>query len=202
MNPIRSKYPIVWSASIPKAASFSGKSEQIILLNPAIKQLPKEWQRFMVLHEEGHLELDTDNELACDAYAFKKYADEGHSLKEAINALEKVLEFEGNKEHNKRLHEQVIRCLLYDYYAYGNQEAINIINQITKPENKKTMSGKIRSIDGPPSFGGSDLEKEIFETQKGLIEKEKKKSSLKTVITIVAVVAVVAIGYFFLIRKK
>lgn len=63
---------------------------------PVWEKLTSEEKRFVELHEEGHLVLQTKNELAADRYAFKKYADEGYSLKAGVKALTKVLQDKPN----------------------------------------------------------------------------------------------------------
>jgi hypothetical protein len=50
-----------------------------------------EAKRFILFHEEGHLVLQTKNELEADRYAFQKYVGEGHSLKAGVKALTRVL---------------------------------------------------------------------------------------------------------------
>lgn len=72
-------------------------------------KLSEEEQRFVLLHEEGHLVLQTRNELAADRYAFDKYVGEGHSLKKSISALTKVLR--NSPEHLTRTSQIFNRAL-------------------------------------------------------------------------------------------
>ena len=60
--------------------------------------LPEEHKIFILLHEEGHIVLNTKDEFEADAYAFKKYAEKGYGMKESVKALSRVLEC-NNPEH-------------------------------------------------------------------------------------------------------
>lgn len=68
------------------------KTGELQINVPVWEKLSKDQQRFVELHEEGHLVLQTTNELAADRYAFDKYAKEGHSLKTAVKTLTGVLQ--------------------------------------------------------------------------------------------------------------
>lgn len=81
--------------------------------------LKPEHKRFVLLHEEGHVVLNTSNEEAVDDYAFKKYAAEGHSLTESVKALTHLLK-EGNPQHVKRAALQLNRAKRYDYFVNKN----------------------------------------------------------------------------------
>jgi len=68
---------------------------------------------FILLHEEGHVVLQTTDELEADKYAFERYAELGYPLKHSILALAHVLTFT-SREHFLRGYAQADRALQYD----------------------------------------------------------------------------------------
>ena len=82
--------------------------------------LPKEIRLIIMLHEMAHVELQTTDEEACDAWAFKKYADMGYSLTAAVKATTRVLN-DQNPEHLRRMQLQLQRAIEYDREHYGNK---------------------------------------------------------------------------------
>jgi hypothetical protein len=72
-------------------ARVNRKTGELQINIPVWNTLTPEAKRFVFLHEEGHLVLQTRNELAADKYAFEKYVGEGHSLKAGVKALTRVL---------------------------------------------------------------------------------------------------------------
>lgn len=85
-------------------------------------KLKPEHKLFVLLHEEGHRALNTSNELAVDAYAFKKYAEAGYSLTEGVKALTQVLSGI-SPEHGLRAYLQLERAKEFDYYHNNNEKA-------------------------------------------------------------------------------
>jgi len=92
--------------------------------------LPKEQRYFILLHEKGHVVCNTSNEFKADDWAFKEYASQGYSLKDAILALVNNLKFIDRKrgkysalgkEQKNRVLMQIIRCKIYDYKILGNE---------------------------------------------------------------------------------
>ena len=65
-----------------------------LFINPKIYfKLTRFQQRFVVLHEEGHLVLNTDIEELADAYAFDRLVGtEYRSMKQMIETLETILD--------------------------------------------------------------------------------------------------------------
>ncbi|ADY51448.1 hypothetical protein Pedsa_0876 [Pseudopedobacter saltans DSM 12145] len=86
-----------------------------------MKAMPVAHRLFVMLHEQAHVELQTTDEVKADAYAFKKYADMGYSLKESVKALTKVLN-ENNPEHNWRMYLSLKRAEKYDLEYNGNKK--------------------------------------------------------------------------------
>jgi hypothetical protein len=65
----------------------------IIVINPDLFYAMTDFeQRFWLLHEEGHIALDTDSETKADEYAFNQLAGtEFRSLKQMVAALNNLL---------------------------------------------------------------------------------------------------------------
>jgi hypothetical protein len=74
-----------------------------------VADMPKDLRLIVMLHEMGHVVLQTQVEADADAWAFKKYADMGHSLKASVRALTRILD-ENNPEHWQRMYLQLQRA--------------------------------------------------------------------------------------------
>lgn len=85
-------------------------------------QIKPEHRFFILLHELGHLALQTSDEKAVDNWAFHHYAENGYSLKEGVYALSKVLNGK-SPEHYWRIYLQLERAKNYDFLHYGNVSA-------------------------------------------------------------------------------
>ncbi len=75
-----------------------------IYINPILySKLPPFERKFWILHEKGHIVLNTADELKADKYAFDKLAGtEWRSLKQMIGALEHLLD-SNNSFHQERI---------------------------------------------------------------------------------------------------
>lgn len=87
--------------------------------------MPHEYRLFIMLHEMAHVVLQTEDEEAADAWAFKKYADMGYSLKAVVKALTRVLN-DQKPEHAQRMNLQLQRAKDYDYRVNKN---LNVYQQ-------------------------------------------------------------------------
>ncbi|HMV91533.1 MAG TPA: hypothetical protein PJ995_21570 [Cyclobacteriaceae bacterium] len=89
----------------------------VCYINPALIRrlgMTKAMLVFMLLHENAHLVLNTDDELAVDAYAHRQYMDLGYSLKQSVYAHTKVLSFDKTEDF-VRARLQLERALAYDH---------------------------------------------------------------------------------------
>lgn len=76
-------------------------------------KLTKDQVYFIMLHEMGHLVLQTKDEMAVDRWAHEQYLKAGYSLKQSVYALTRILRF--NKgEDLARANAQYQRALAYD----------------------------------------------------------------------------------------
>ena len=79
------------------------RETDVIYINPdEYRKLSLSERKFWTWHEKAHAILDTDDEVACDTYAFRKLAgSEYRSLRQMIEAEEKLLV--GDKDHQRRI---------------------------------------------------------------------------------------------------
>jgi hypothetical protein len=84
--------------------------------------LSPEARLFVLLHEAGHVDQNTRNEILADNYAFYAYARAGKPLSKSIQALTRLLNF-NNPQHYDRVKAQLNRAFAYDYHVNGNPAA-------------------------------------------------------------------------------
>lgn len=94
-------------------ATVNRRTGELYISNRIWKTLEPEQKLFILLHEMGHIVLNTKNEEAADNWAFEQYAKMGHSLKQSVYALSKILD-DDNPEHLKRAMLQLERAKLFD----------------------------------------------------------------------------------------
>ena len=91
----------------------------ILYINKSVfYSYPEEWQRFIILHEAGHLILQTFDEMKADEYAFHHFVKEGHSLKDAVLSLSQVLGG-SHSEHAKRIKTHLDKAFWWDLNVFG-----------------------------------------------------------------------------------
>lgn len=89
-----------------------------------------EWH-FILLHELGHLILQSSDEKEVDAWAFDQYAKRGGKLSKSVYALTNVLNFT-SPEHLERANLQLRRAQLFDKSQ----------NQLSHAKKKKKINGR------------------------------------------------------------
>jgi len=111
---------VVWENDLGNTpAKVNRRTGVMYLSKKHMAALPKELRLFIMLHEMAHVELQSTNEMEVDAWAFKKYADMGYSLKASVKALTGILN-DQNPEHWLRMGLQLERAKAYDRKYYGN----------------------------------------------------------------------------------
>ena len=87
----------------------------LIIINPDLfNALTPFQQKFTILHEKGHINLQTDDEVAADAYAFDRLAGtEFKSLKQCLEFLSQLL-VPGLPSTDKRIQAMYNRALEWD----------------------------------------------------------------------------------------
>ncbi len=86
----------------------------IIIINPDLFYAMTDFeQRFWLLHEEGHIALDTDSETKADGYAFNQFAGkEFRSLKQMVTALDNLL---NDRNPETRVRKKALMKLALDW---------------------------------------------------------------------------------------
>lgn len=98
----------------------SYQNSKLICLNADVFFLyPAQIRKFIALHEQGHIVLNTDSEIEADNYAFKKFNGSlPSSHRWSVLAMSRVLPF-SNKEQYKRLLNMYKQALIADIYETG-----------------------------------------------------------------------------------
>lgn len=84
------------------------------------------WNMYL-LHEEGHIVLDTRDEFSADAYALKKYLPSGRSLKAGVQSLTKVLD-KNNPVHLQRIMNALQTAAQFDCETNKKCNALSALN--------------------------------------------------------------------------
>jgi hypothetical protein len=112
---------IVWVDDLGASPAMVDPKTGIMYANAAmLKNMKPEHIKFIFWHEEGHLALQTSDELAVDDYAFKKYAKAKLPLSESVKVLCQVLH-EDNPGHYYRMYEALERAKDYDRTVNHNK---------------------------------------------------------------------------------
>lgn len=103
-----------------------------IFINPEkFWKLSPDERLFILLHEAGHIILDTKDELKVDAWAHEEYTKLDGSLKHSISAFEGM-------DISERQIQQMKRALHYDAHQNGNMDALS---QLFNIQQKDIQSG-------------------------------------------------------------
>lgn len=94
-------------------ATVNKRTGQLFISLRHWRKMTPQQRFFMLLHEAGHVTLQTSNEFEADRWAFEQYTSRGHSLKESVYALSKILSGR-SPEHYHRVKAQLERALLHD----------------------------------------------------------------------------------------
>jgi hypothetical protein len=106
---------ITWVPRLDKGSPgmTNHRTGEVFLSKEALRGIPDDYLYIVLLHEEGHLVLNTIDEEEADAYAFKRYADMGFKLDDAEKALEYFLHGNTNRMHHVRIVDQMQRIKKY-----------------------------------------------------------------------------------------
>ena len=125
---------VVYRNLFPRETSpaLADLQEGVITVNtPVFNKYDDFTKRYILLHEKGHIKLNTFNEIAADSYAFDALAGtEPYSLRNSVKALQTALPFT-NPVHDERLRTQVIRALEWDA-AHGNMDAQKELDEMNR----------------------------------------------------------------------
>lgn len=147
------------------------RERRILYINPKLYfKLTPFQQKFVKLHEYGHLQMNTSNEFIADAYAFDRLAGtEFRSLKQCIECLNTILD-SNNPGHKVRIDALYERALEWDrqhpildkaaqstnaenlqaitQLVLASQEGVNNNTQIRSNENTQQTNTKYLALAG------------------------------------------------------
>lgn len=92
----------------PTPARCNRRTGEIWINESVWRDIEPQHRLFILLHELGHIELNTSNEIAVDNFAYNHYIQMGYPLTESVKALSRVLT--GKPGHTKRLQKQINRA--------------------------------------------------------------------------------------------
>ena len=96
----------------------------------AMARLTPFQRRFVILHEEGHWRLGTDDEIRADAYAFDRLAGtQPRSLRQSVESLEQILD-DDNPTLRPRYRALLRRALEWDA-DHGNPRAAAELGRVS-----------------------------------------------------------------------
>ena len=75
----------------PTPARCNRRTGEIWINDSVWYTIPPAHRMFILLHEYGHIQLNTSDELAVDAFASKLYVQMGYSLTDSVKSLSRVL---------------------------------------------------------------------------------------------------------------
>lgn len=102
--------------------AFCNRSTGELYINtPYFERLNRNQQFYVLLHELGHIALQTEDENKADAYASEIYLKKGYPLSESVKALSRVLKFNKPGDY-QRLENQFLRAANYDLQVNNNQK--------------------------------------------------------------------------------
>lgn len=110
-------------------AKADHKNNLIIISKKHFENLDPVYKKFIIAHEEGHLKLNTRDEVKVDDYALKKLLKEGYPLSKILGSLTKVLSYD-KANHYGRTITMFDKLFLYDLLVNKNEKLLNHINLI------------------------------------------------------------------------
>jgi hypothetical protein len=123
-----------------------------LYLGPDFFMLPQAQREFVLMHEKGHLALDTRDELTADAYAFIRFAKKGLPLSLAVHSLTRNLN-SNNLVHRIRAKAMLQRAKHWDNTVNRNQKKLLTMQEridtqnMHLSENREAMIEALRQGD-------------------------------------------------------
>ncbi len=184
MNKVKSVNEINLDSSKVAYSSFSG---EILINKNVIKDYDTNERTFILLHEAGHIELQTENEHEADAYAFFEYKKLGLPLHSILSAMEKALTDKPINRERKLIMQKRIE-------SKSNLQSFDAGD----------WKDWLKLIAGGSGLAVEQIEKNDPETiaQEKEIEKEKEKKKKRTALILAGAGVVLIVVLFLVMRKK
>jgi len=153
------------------------RSTGIISWNTDYDHLPEPIKEFIILHEIGHGNGNTSDEIQADLYALYNTAGKSkESLKNAVRALLFNLKFDKPEDY-KRLLNVLKEALKIDYTEFHNHKAKELYNFISDMENyNKEINYLKNKIKNAKKYNSDDMLKAAKKLREVRNEKKRLKS--------------------------
>lgn len=125
---------------------------------------------FILLHEYGHIMLNSSDELEVDAFASDLYVKMGYSLTESVKALSRVLTG-ANPQHIDRVESQLNRVKAIDILHNSKQKRDMV--HLTEP------TGMVTNFNGPAWYETNEFTEDLFGLGKKAQERKKARQEAK-----------------------
>jgi len=123
-----------------------------VFVNTWFNQLPDYMQKSILLHENGHYDLQTKNEIEADHYSLQRFAGtDTESLKKHIWTLNRFLDWQNNYKDNQRMKSALLDAMQYDFNVNKNLKLKGMISNFNEefvyPESNYTESEVAEILD-------------------------------------------------------
>lgn len=142
----------VWLVDdLGKTPAMCLRATATVFITKEFLALPKDYQRYIVAHEAGHISQDTHNEFLADDYAVDWCINDNAGLTNILFAMTKVLSFPENKplqklEQEMRCERQYTRLLDFDANINKNPKAMNNYRNATIDMELDNFGGKFNPL--------------------------------------------------------
>jgi hypothetical protein len=152
-------------------ARYYWESQTLVINEPVFAKLTVPQRIFVMLHETGHAELQTKNEIEADNFAIQEYVKLGLPLSSVINVTSDNLVFNKKNDYD-RLHNQFSKLANFDIIQNKNYKLKNHIMQT--PEYISFLDSENNVSDFLGLWGKSKEERLERKEQRQLSRQERK----------------------------
>lgn len=117
------------------------------------RKLDPIYRLFIMLHERGHIALNTKNEYAADEYAMNELLKRGYPLTKILESLTRVLQF-NKQDHYGRSEAMLQKLRAYDYHINGNKKVLTNFSKNMNTPNIYAADVYDQSLDQSNFLGG------------------------------------------------
>ena len=201
--------------------AFCNKQSGELYINvPIYAKFNQNERYYILLHELGHIVLNTNDELKADEYASTIYLKKGYSLTDSVKALGHALKYNKNEDYIRTLR-QFERAKKYDLEINGhdNKTQMEIPNlnfssmdgDSSESIISKIVNGSNSLLNGVNTLSGINKDDNIFIPDKKTSPEEateedtttvKKKNNNWLYIGIASIVIIILIAVIIIKTKK